>query len=334
MKKIFPVFLIIVLALFVVVLGWYAWRTWRPPIAQPPSIGMTPSQEEVAVREVVENFGEVLKNVPLSGSRDTAVQGMDEHYRGYVSASLLQRWKSDPAQAIGRLTSSPWPDRIEIIRIERQAVTRYLVIGEIVSLTSAGEAARERIELRVEDVGNVWLITEATIERLVTPPPWKTFVRAGEFSLRYPAEFGFATGTGGGANLDEPLARIDLPNGLFNHAGTNYVEAYAVVSRSTKPEIVHACLSFGDTRVAQSLITSMRSNGIEFKMTSTTEAAAGNIYDSELYRTTHESRCYELALVVHTGNAANYDPPVGEFDRNIALDPLRDIFKTFEFEVK
>jgi hypothetical protein len=281
-----------------------------------------------------------MKHVPLSGSRDVATEALDEHFRGYISAGLLQYWKTNPSEAVGRLASSPWPERIEIQRIERQAATRYAVSGEIVMFASAnmaggGEFRREKIELRVEDVGyGTWLITQATVQASQPPAAWKAFERPGEFFMSYPAEFEFATGTGfGGANLDESLAGIRLPDGMFSQAGTNYVEAYLVVSRSLRPEIVHTCMTYGDM-AASSKTSDFRSNGIVFKTTTTTEAAAGNIYESELYRVTHESRCYELALVVHVGNAANYDPPVAEFERAMALDPLRQVFRTFRFPLK
>lgn len=330
----------LILLVLVMAFGFYTWRVLRPPVKEPQTIGTPPSMEESAVRQVVENFGQVMKQVPLSGSREVAVQAMDEHYRGYVSAGLLSRWKSDPSTALGRLTSSPWPERIEIERIERQAGTRFAVFGEVVMFTSSalagnGEAGRDKIEIRVEDVGDeTWLISEVSVQASQTPVAWEVFDRPGDFQMRYPRDFEFASGEAyGGANLDESLARIRLPNGLFNSAGTNYLESYLVVSRSVKPEIVHTCMTYGD--LSQQLQTrDLRSNGIVFKVATTTEAAAGNIYESELYRVTYQSRCYEMAIVVHTGQAANYDPPVAEFERAIAVEPLREIVRTFVFPLQ
>ncbi|MCK9360889.1 hypothetical protein M0Q28_01530 [Patescibacteria group bacterium] len=337
MKKIVLGIFAVILLVLIGAFGWYAWRIAYPATVTPPPMGTPPSEEEVAVRGVVENLGKALKNVPLSGSRDVATQAMDEQYRGYVSAALLQRWKSDPVNALGRLTSSPWPERIDILRVERRAATRYVVFGEVVLMTSVeltegGDAGRLKTELQVDNIGgDSWVVSEVSVENPQVVEPWSVFSRPGDFSLRYPANFELTEGEGfGGANLDESIVRIGIPDGIYTTIGTNYSEAYLVVSRSTKPEVVHTCLDF-DPAYPVSKGPDVRSNGITFRFATTTEAAAGNIYESALYRTTYQSRCYEIALVIHTGNAGNYDPPVAEFDRSLAMEPLEEIFRTFAF---
>ncbi len=340
MKKALTTLFGIVLLGLVCAFGWYAWRASQPQPTTPPPVGTLPSEEEVAVRMVVENLGKVLKNVPLSGSRDLAALAMQENYAGYLSADLLTRWKSNPIKALGRLTSSPWPERIEITRVERRAGTRFVVFGEIVLMTSkelaeGGEAGRIKAELFVDNVGgDSWVVSDVSVENPQVVEPWKTFSNPGDFTLRYPANFESATGAGfGGANLDESIIKIAIPDGTYNTVGTNYSEAYLVVSRSTKPEVVHTCLDF-EAGYPASKGPDVRSNGITFRYATTVEPAAGNIYESALYRTVYQSRCYEIALVVHTGNALNYDPPVAEFDRSLAIRPLEEIFRTFAFAIK
>jgi hypothetical protein len=340
MKKILLSIFAIVLIALIGAFGWYAWRALRPSTTTPPPVGIQPSEEEVAVRAVVENLGKVLRNVPLSGSHEAAVQAMEEHYRGYVTVSLLRRWENDPVNALGRLTSSPWPEHIEIIKVERQAETRYRVFGEIVLMTSneiakGGDAGRINAEFQVDNVGgDSWLVSEVKVENPQIAAPWEEFTRPGDFTLRYPANFKLETGDGfGGANLDESIVRISIPEGVFGTVGTNYSEAYLVVSRSTKPEVVHTCVDFSSEENVRKG-SGIRSDGINFSYGTTVEAAAGNIYESALYRTTFQSRCYEIALVIHTGNAGNYDPPVAEFDRSLALEPLEEILRTFTFPVR
>jgi len=77
----------------------------------------------------------------------------------------LVNWLSDPSQALGRLTSSPWPDRIEIKSIVPMEGNKYLVKGNIIEVTSVevvngGKAASRPIELTVENSTGKWLINE------------------------------------------------------------------------------------------------------------------------------------------------------------------------------
>jgi len=76
---------------------------------------------------------------------------------------LLQEWQEDPASAPGRLTSSPWPDRIEIADFENSSGDEYQVTGEIIEVTSAekadgGAAAKRPIVLVVKRLKDHWLI--------------------------------------------------------------------------------------------------------------------------------------------------------------------------------
>lgn len=66
---------------------------------------------------------------------------MQENYGDYVSPALLAKWLNDPLNAPGRLTSSPWPDRIEILSIEPLSEYAYEVEGEIIEITSVEKAS-------------------------------------------------------------------------------------------------------------------------------------------------------------------------------------------------
>jgi len=78
--------------------------------------------------------------------------------------------------------------------------------------------------------------------------------------------------------------------------------------------------------------TQLDINGVTFTGYETAGVAAGNIYDSHVYRTSYGGACYEISLVVHVGNAGNYDPPVREFDEAQAFDRLMPILRSFRFE--
>jgi len=73
--------------------------------------------------------------------------------------------EKDSSQALGRLTSSPWPDRIEIKSIITLEENKYLVKGDLIEVTSVevvsgGKASSRPIELTVENSTGKWLIKE------------------------------------------------------------------------------------------------------------------------------------------------------------------------------
>lgn len=166
------------------------------------------------------------------------------------------------------------------------------------------------------------------------PTDQKTFEAAGKFSISYPKTYQANSGSGlGGANLDTSYVSIALPDGLFSTSGTNYVESYIVISSSTSSDSLKNCTSFQDVNQDPEMkVTTMSIGGVNFSSTETGDAAAGNLYNSKLYRTVYEGACYEAALVVHTGNIGNYDPGVTEFDQTQALDRLMSVLQTFKFE--
>ncbi|HOQ09731.1 MAG TPA: copper amine oxidase N-terminal domain-containing protein, partial [Syntrophomonadaceae bacterium] len=76
--------------------------------------GNTPDNEQAVVSKLVADFGQRLKNVSLLAPDDVVTKSIKENYAEYVSPELLAQWQKDPANAPGRLTSSPWPERIDI----------------------------------------------------------------------------------------------------------------------------------------------------------------------------------------------------------------------------
>ncbi|RME87541.1 MAG: hypothetical protein D6770_09140 [Anaerolineae bacterium] len=123
------------------------------------------SGDAARVSDVVTAFGKRLQNVSLSSPN--APQDIEAQYAGFVSPDLLALWMDDPSGAPGRLTSSPWPDRIEIISLEQEGADRYVVRGDIVEVTGAdlangGAANRIPVRLVVERRHGRWVITEFT----------------------------------------------------------------------------------------------------------------------------------------------------------------------------
>ena len=115
----------------------------------------------------MENFGKRLRNVALL--TPDAAQQIEDQYADFVTLDLLVVWMADPSHAPGRLTSSPWPDRIEITTVMEQDPQVNLVSGQVVELTSAGlysdkVAVTYPVELTFVYVDSYWLISDYQAE--------------------------------------------------------------------------------------------------------------------------------------------------------------------------
>ena len=121
------------------------------------------------IKNLVTDFGGKLQNVSLLAPHDILVKSMEENYAAFVAPALLEEWKGDPQKALGRMVSSPWPDRIEIISIDKIAEGEYKVQADIIEITSVeeekgGVAAKQPITLTVKKVNGGWLINEVTLD--------------------------------------------------------------------------------------------------------------------------------------------------------------------------
>jgi hypothetical protein len=120
--------------------------------------------DKKAVSVVVEGFGQKLQQVSLLASSEDLKKNMEENYGGYVTPELLAEFLSNPDNAPGKLTPSPWPDRIEIASAEKTSEGLYKVAGTIIEVTSAGQdtanaVAKRPITLEVKKVDGKWLIS-------------------------------------------------------------------------------------------------------------------------------------------------------------------------------
>lgn len=122
------------------------------------------TQDEEEVRTLAEAFGQALKMVSLLAPQDEAAAGIGQYYGGYVTPELLKQWQDDPAQAPGRVSSSPWPERIDILSMEWASDTECLVTGKIIEVTSVeltqgGAAAKRPVTLTVRKTDDYWRIS-------------------------------------------------------------------------------------------------------------------------------------------------------------------------------
>ncbi len=80
------------------------------------------------------------------------------------------------------MTSSPWPDRIEITAVRQFGAGAYDVSGEIIDMTSTGAAGARPLEIGVVDFNGRWLISGVS----VTPAPPAGLNLAAELAARLP----------------------------------------------------------------------------------------------------------------------------------------------------
>jgi hypothetical protein len=134
-------------------------------LATPPQEG---ESDETAIRNVVDRFGAKLQMVSLLAPEDVLNESIREHYSDLASPALLRDWSANPTEAPGRLTSSPWPDRIEISALKEVADGEYEVQGSIVEVTSAdneesGFAAKRPVTITLKKIEGHWLIDKVTL---------------------------------------------------------------------------------------------------------------------------------------------------------------------------
>jgi hypothetical protein len=146
---------IIVVGLLVVA---YVWNTQKDT----PSSNLVGG--EYAVSGITKAFGANLKMVSLMAPAEEVSTAMDRQYKPFVTPELLAAWKSDPMSAPGRLTSSPYPDRIEIASVSKLSKTSYKVTGNVIEVTNASKGATETasvypIALTYTNVDGTWLIS-------------------------------------------------------------------------------------------------------------------------------------------------------------------------------
>jgi len=128
---------------------------------------ITDKEKNAEIISVVENFGTVLKEVSLLAPEEMLKKSIEENYEEYLSPRLLKKWLNDPRIALGRMVSSPWPDRIDVIDVKRINENTYEVTGTIIEVTSvemkSGSAAEHPIILTVKKIENNWLIDNVEV---------------------------------------------------------------------------------------------------------------------------------------------------------------------------
>ncbi len=136
--------------------GWY-YLVYTAPDVEETAI----PADEVLVRGIVTDFGTKLQNVSLEGPDAQVRAEIQANYSPYVSADLLQQWLDDPSIAPGRLTSSPWPDHIEIENVAKNYDGSYTVDGSVIERSNGTDGTTSyAVTLTLRLLNGAWKITE------------------------------------------------------------------------------------------------------------------------------------------------------------------------------
>lgn len=205
----------------------------------------TPSavSETPGPRQIVEAFGERLQNVPLLAPEDDTRRAIRREYESLVTAELLQSWLAAPDEAPGRLTSSPWPARIEVADLRVRGGDRT-IFGEIVEQTSTGETTRRiPVAIELQRTDNGWRISRWSPESAAAViESYYAAIGAGEYERAY--ALWSDQGRTSGQTLEEfrsgfeETASVEVETGepgrIEGAAGSRYVEIPVQIRATTR----------------------------------------------------------------------------------------------------
>src|SRR5664280_2589741 len=150
---------IVLLVVVVFVAGFFFWNFMNPNTIK--------KDEKAEVTALVESFGSKLKEVSLSAPGEIVSQEIETIYAPFLSSTFLLNLTNDPTRAPGRDVSSPWPEKIEIISMEKLDSYTIQVKGKIILMTSVevaqgGNAGETPIVLWVRNTNanGAWLIDQ------------------------------------------------------------------------------------------------------------------------------------------------------------------------------
>lgn len=131
---------------------------------------------------------------------------------------------------------------------------------------------------------------------------------------------------------EDSFVRLQLPKETY--PGTNFGNADLGLS-AVYVASLEDCLAYpsSDAQAIFDIKQSTVLNGITYYTSTSTGAAAGNIYDSKNYRTYQNQFCFSAAETLHTSNIGNYDPgTVTAVDEDAVWARLEAILQTVRFD--
>jgi hypothetical protein len=129
-----------------------------------------PEKDKTEIASLVENFGKALVKVDKIAPEEEIAKSVKAYYTPFLTPDLLSEWTSHPEKALGRMGSSPWPDRIEILSIEKIDEYTVRVKGNVVWVASGGNGT-----LKVTEKVPISLVVKKVIDPIYILRSWFKF---------------------------------------------------------------------------------------------------------------------------------------------------------------
>ncbi len=198
---------------------------------------------------------------------------------------------------------------------------KLLIILPILALVAAG--------CNKADDSNTTPTPPDTTYQTPPAPTTATYSNATyNFQFDYPILAKFVSPTY--TELSDKIVQVQI--GADQYPKTNLADAaFAVSAQSAKT--LDACLKLSAPENSDGFKTKTTVAGIDFYMTTTRGAAAGNLYEGKSYRAfINNGTCLELNETIHTGNIGNYPAgTVTEVDKTPVQAKLDIMLNSFEF---
>jgi hypothetical protein len=149
------------------------------------------------------------------------------------------------------------------------------------------------------------------------------------FEFTYPKTMKFITPTY--ASLQDKIVEIQITKDEYS--GTNFGDGAFSVSAQYAKSLME-CLNLTPPENGDGFKTKITINGVDFYMTKSAGAGAGNFYESNVYRTVRSpgGACIEIMETIHTTNIGNYpEGTVTEVNKAEIQQKLDQILNSFSF---
>ncbi len=162
---------------------------------------------------------------------------------------------------------------------------------------------------------------------------------AGTFSFTYPDT---VTVSGGGVGFTQGWMVNATSSGLVLakavlgesfQPDTNFSEATFTVGTSPDPSAVASCLTHNPSGGPAVAPTMQTVNGTAYTVLHSSDAGAGNRYDTTSYRTVRDGQCYAVEYTVHYTALENYPAERGitAFDEDAVQSVMESIVQSVRF---
>jgi hypothetical protein len=113
----------------------------------------------------VGEFGARLKDVDITAPDQDMMTAVDFNLKQFITDRLYQAFVQDKSKIPGRTVSSPWPEGIEIVSVQRLDNGSYTVVGNQIMMDSdalahGGNDGETPITLTLKKVNGTWLIDD------------------------------------------------------------------------------------------------------------------------------------------------------------------------------